>query len=139
MNPINNIIIEGNLVRDPQRKETPKGTPICSFAVASNRYYRQDEEQKQEVSFFDIETWSETAERCAKTLKKGRGVRIVGRLKQDRWEDTEGKVQYRVKIVAEKVEFRPLFSGNGKDGDSAQIEDLAPAAEDHQQEMAEVF
>ena len=68
MNPINNIIIEGNLVRDPQRKETPKGTPICSFAVASNRYYRQDEEQKQEVSFFDIEAWSETAERCAKTL-----------------------------------------------------------------------
>ena len=74
-----------------------------------------------------------------KPFKKGRGVRIVGRLKQDRWEDTEGKVQYRVKIVAEKVEFRPLFSGNGKDGDSAQIEDLAPAAEDHQQEMAEVF
>ncbi len=133
MNPLNDIMIDGNLVRDPQLKETPKGTPVCSFSVASNRYYRQEDENKQEVSFFDIETWSDTAKRCAENLKKGRGVRIKGRLKQDRWEDKDGKVQNKVKIVADKVEFKPQFSSNDKE------EDQPEGAEDNQQDMAEVF
>jgi single-strand DNA-binding protein len=134
MNQLNTIHLDGNLVRDPQRKETPKGTPVCTFSVASNRYFRQDEENKQEVSFFDVETWADTAETCAKVLKKGRGVRIFGRLKQDRWEDAEGKTQYRIKIVADKVEFRPQFSKNGNADDTAE-----EAAEDKQQVMADVF
>ena len=49
------------------------------------------------------------------TLQKGRGVRVVGRLKQDRWADQEGKNHDRVKIVAEHVEFKPVF--NKKAGD----------------------
>ncbi|WP_319559952.1 single-stranded DNA-binding protein [Marispirochaeta sp.] len=136
MNQLNTIQLEGNLVKDPQRKETPKGTPVCTFSVASNRYYRQDEENKQEVSFFDVETWSDTAETCAKVLKKGRGVRILGRLKQDRWEDADGKNQYRIKIVADRVEFQTQFNknGKGKDGES----DIA-AEGDGQPATAEVF
>jgi single-strand DNA-binding protein len=35
----------------------------------------------------------------------------VGRLKQERWQDREGKAQSRVIIVAEHAEFRPDFSG----------------------------
>jgi len=34
-------------------------------------------------------------------------VRVVGRLKQDRWEDPEGKTRSKVHIVAEHVEFKP--------------------------------
>ena len=126
MNPLNSILVEGNLVRDPERRETPKGTPICSFAVASNRYYKQEDESRQEVSFFDVDTWSDTAERCAKTLKKGRGVRVHGRLKQDRWDDAEGKPHNKIKIVAERVEFRPLFTGNGN-GDGKEEDELESA------------
>ena len=119
MNPLNAIHVEGNLVRDPELRETPKGTPVCTFAVATNRVYFQEDERRQEVSFFDVETWSNTAERCAKTLQKGRGVRVNGRLKQDRWEDAEGKPHSRIKIVADKVEFRTVFSGDG-DGEEAE-------------------
>lgn len=110
MNSLNSILVEGNLTRDPMLAETPKGTPVCNFAVASNRFYRDNEELQKEVSFFDVETWSKLAERCAGTLKKGRGVRVVGRLKQDRWMDGEGKSRSRIKIVAEHVEFRPVFT-----------------------------
>jgi single-strand DNA-binding protein len=31
-----------NLVRDPQYRTTPKGTPVCTFSLASNRYFKQD-------------------------------------------------------------------------------------------------
>lgn len=107
MNQLNSILIEGNLTKDPVFKETPKGTPVCSFALASNRYYKQGSETEQEVSYFDIETWSKLADACGKQLKKGRGVRVVGRLKQERWTGTDGKMKSNVKIVAEHVEFKP--------------------------------
>jgi len=99
MNNLNSIIIEGNLVRDPLLKTTPNGHQVCSFSVASNRFYRQNEQLEKEVSFFDVETWSKLAQTCGEVLKKGRGVRIVGRLKQDRWEDATGKSLSKVKIV----------------------------------------
>jgi single-strand DNA-binding protein len=47
------------------------------------------------------------AEVCGEYLKKGRGVRAVGCLKQDRWTDPDGKPHSRVEIVAEHVEFKP--------------------------------
>lgn len=110
MNSLNSIMIEGNLTRDPELRETPKGTPVCSFAVASNRFYRYEDELQKEVSFFDVEAWARNAERCGSELTKGRGVRVIGRLKQDRWTDGEGKNHSRVKIVAEHVEFKPQFN-----------------------------
>lgn len=109
MNNLNSILLEGNLVADPELRYTPKGAPVCSFSVACNRYFKQEEELQQEVSYFDITTWNRLAEVCNEYLSKGRGVRIVGRLKQDRWEDAEGKTRSKVHIVAEHVEFKPKF------------------------------
>ena len=107
MNNLNSILIEGNLVRDPLLRSTPKGTSICTFTLASNRFFRQDTGMEKEVSFFDVETWAKLAEHCYSQGHKGRGVRVVGRLKQDRWNGTDGRAHSRVAIVAEHVEFRP--------------------------------
>jgi len=107
MNNLNSILLEGNLVRDPEISYTPKGSPVCNFSIASNRYYKQGEELEQEVSYFDVTVWNRLAEVCKEYLAKGRGVRVVGRLKQDRWEDPEGKTRSKVHIVAEHVEFKP--------------------------------
>ncbi|MFP3091272.1 single-stranded DNA-binding protein [Treponema sp. TIM-1] len=109
MNNLNSILIEGNLVRDPLLRSTAKGTPLCTFSLASNRFFRQDSVLEKEVGFFDVETWSKLAESCYNLGHKGRGVRVVGRLKQDRWVGTDGKPRSKVTIVAEHVEFRPDF------------------------------
>ncbi len=135
LNNLNSVLIEGNLVRDPELKYTPKGAAVCSFALASNRYFKQDEETQKEVSYFDITTWARLAEVCGEYLKKGRGVRVVGRLKQDRWTSPEGQARSKVEIVAEHVEFKPQMK---KDGDPA-VEEEKPAevAEGEQQEAKE--
>jgi single-strand DNA-binding protein len=109
MNNLNSIIMEGNIVRDPQYRITPKGTPVCTFSLASSRYFNNDNGYEKEVSFFDVETWGKLAEACNNKGKKGRGVRIVGRLRQDRWQGADGKPRARISIVAEHVEFRPEF------------------------------
>jgi single-strand DNA-binding protein len=114
MNNLNSILIEGNLVRDPLFRTTPKGTPLCTFSLASNRFFKQDSGLEKEVSFFDVETWSKLAENCYNLGRKGRGVRVVGRLKQERWNGADGKPHSKVAIVAEHVEFRPDFKKNGQ-------------------------
>jgi len=112
MNNLNSILIEGNLVKDPLLKSTPKGTQVCTMCLASNRFYKQNNQDAgftQEVSFFDVESWAKLAESCYAKGRKGRGVRVVGRLKQDRWNSSDGKLHSRVTIIAEHVEFRPDF------------------------------
>ena len=121
MNSLNSILMEGNLTKDPELKTTPKGTSVCTFTVASNRYYKKDDEQQQEVSFFPVEVWAGLADTCNQYLEKGRGVRVVGRLKQDRWKDQDDKNHERFKIVAEHVEFKPLFTKNGKEKKDAGV------------------
>jgi single-strand DNA-binding protein len=140
MNNLNSILVEGNLVKDPELAYTPKGTAVCKFTVACNRFWKQEEELQKEVSFFDVSCWTRLAEVCGEYLKKGRGVRVVGRLKQDRWTDSDGKPHSRIEIVAEHVEFKPqLKKGDGKDGEPASEGEEKPAegAEEEQEEVKE--
>jgi single-strand DNA-binding protein len=58
-------------------------------------------------------------------LKKGRGVRVVGRLKQDRWTNPEGQGRSKIQIVAEHMEFKPQLK---KDGEGKDAEEKAEAA-----------
>jgi single-strand DNA-binding protein len=109
MNNLNSVLIEGILVRDPLLRTTPKGTALCTFSLASNRFFKQDTGLEKEVGFFDVETWAKLAEHCYTLGHKGRGVRVVGRLKQSRWIGQDGKSRSRISIVAEHVEFRPEF------------------------------
>jgi single-strand DNA-binding protein len=109
MNNLNSILIEGNMIRDSVARNTAKGTAVCNFSIASSRYFKQDSGMEKEVSFFDVETWAKLAESCCSLGRKGRGVRVVGRLKQERWNGTDGKARSKVIIVAEHVEFRPEF------------------------------
>jgi single-strand DNA-binding protein len=125
MNSLNSVLIEGNLVRDPEKKEMESGSKLCMFSVATNRYFNQDNEKKSEVSYFDVEVWNKTAEQCLATLTKGRGVRVVGRLKQDRWADKEGHNHSKIKVIGESVEFKPKF--DKKQADATREEGDDPA------------
>ena len=102
----------GNLTRDPELKYTQSGKGVCTLSIANNRVYTANGEKKTEVSYFDVEVWGVVAENCAKYLKKGRGVIVEGRLKQDRWEK-DGKTQSRVRITANSVHFMPKKAEGG--------------------------
>ncbi|MDR2741109.1 MAG: single-stranded DNA-binding protein [Treponema sp.] len=112
MNSLNNILIEGNLTRDPLLRYTSRGTPVCTLRLASNCYYKQDTDFKKETCFFDVEARVKLAEYCCNTGHRGQGIRVTGRLKQDRWKGKDGKSHSRVTIVAVQVAFKPYFSRN---------------------------
>lgn len=104
---LNSIILEGNLTKDPEFKRLNNNVELTTFSVAVNHYYKKDDQIENDVSYFQIETWSRLAVSCIENLQKGRGVRVVGRLRQNRWVDATGKNQSKVLIVAEHVEFKP--------------------------------
>ena len=109
---LNSVNIMGNLTRDPELKTIPSGKSVCSLSIANNRVYTKNGEKVTEVSYFDVEVWGVIAENCAKYLKKGSGIIVEGRLKQDRWEK-DGKTQSRVRIAANSIHFLPRKDGGG--------------------------
>ncbi len=127
MNSLNQIILEGNVTRQPERKTLPTGSIFCTIPIAVNRRYKtSDGSTTEEVSYFEIDTFGNLADACAKWCPKGRGVRVVGRLKQNRWKDDGGKTHSKVKIIAEHVEFKPYQK---KIGESL-VDDKAPKSAD---------
>ena len=111
MNQLNSIILEGNVVRQAELSEPAKGFKVCKFPLAVNRFTKNSSgESFEEVSFFDVEAYGKMAEVCEKQSLKGRGVRVVGRLKQNRWKDNDGKNVSKVFIVAEHIEYKPKLT-----------------------------
>ena len=100
------VVIGGNLTADPQLQQLSSGKQLCKFAVASNRYYRNSEKELiQETAFINVETWDTLAQTCSMYLNKGKKVRVIGRLKQERWQTEDESHRERHCIVAEHVEF----------------------------------
>jgi len=101
------ITIAGNLTRDPELRATHRA-PVCNFAVAVNRRWRnQAGDTQEETTFVDCESWGRTAELVAQYLHKGSPVLLDGRLRLDSWEDQQGQRASRLKVVAGNVRFLP--------------------------------
>ncbi len=114
MPSLNKVMLMGNLTRDPELRVTPKGTPICQFALAINRKFKMDSgESREEVIFVEVEAWGKQGETIAKYVTKGRPLFVEGRLRLDQWEDKNTKEKRsRMKVVLEQFEFL----GDGRAG-----------------------
>lgn len=107
MNNLNTVLMEGTLIRDPERSNQVTGSSQCRLSLANNRYYfGRNDKWVQDASFFTVWVSGPVAESCLKFLKKGRGIRVVGRLKQLRY-SMGGISREKVAILAEHIEFQP--------------------------------
>ena len=63
---LNKAFVIGNLTRDPELKALPSGTKVCSFAVATNRSFKDKEGNRQDASeFHNIVAFARLAELVA--------------------------------------------------------------------------
>jgi single-strand DNA-binding protein len=135
---INKAIVYGNLTRDPEVKALPSGVKVCSFAIATNRVWKDKNNVKQEsADFHNIVTFGRTAELVAQYLKKGSGVYVEGRMQTRSWDDkTTGEKKYRTEIVADAIQFGPRAGGGGgkSEASGAAVEKDAPAAIEYPEE-----
>ena len=107
MNNLNTVLMEGTLIRDPERSHHVTGSSQCRLSLANNRYYNgKNEKWVNDASFFTVWVFGPVAESCLTYLRKGRGIRVVGRLKQFRY-TSAGFSREKVAILAEHIEFQP--------------------------------
>src|SRR5712664_4195198 len=112
----NKVILAGNLTRDPEVRYTPKGMAIAKFGLAINRTWKNESgENKEEVTFVDIDAFGRQAEVICQYLKKGNPFLVEGRLKLDQWEDKNThQKQSKLKVVLESFSF----IGSARSGDA---------------------
>lgn len=112
---INQVVIGGNLTRDPELRSLPSGTSVCSLRIANNRRRKVGEEWTDVAGYFDVTCWGRMGENVAKYMAKGRPVMVRGELRWREWEDKQGNKRQSVEINADEVQFL----GDGKqDGGS---------------------
>jgi len=104
MSGLNQVVLIGNLARDPELRYTPDGTPVTSFTIAVNRTFvnRQGE---READFVPIVVWRKRAETCSEYLMKGSQVAVEGRLQVRNYEDKDGIKKWVTEVVARRVDF----------------------------------
>jgi single-strand DNA-binding protein len=113
----NKVILVGNLTRDPELRFTSKGTAVAKIGLAVNRNWRDAAtgEQKEEVTFVDVDAFGKQAETLGQYMKKGRPLLVEGRLKLDTWDDKQtGQKRSRLGVVLEAFQF--LDSRGGDEG-----------------------
>jgi single-strand DNA-binding protein len=117
MASFNQVILLGNLTRDPQLKYLPSQTPVVEFGLAMNRKFKlQSGEDREEVTFVDCSAFGRQAEVINQYCQKGKQIMIQGRLKFDQWEDKQGGGK-RSKLSVVVEQFQLLGSrGDGGQG-----------------------
>jgi single-strand DNA-binding protein len=119
MNNLNSVLIEGNLVKDPELTQLESGKTVTGFTIANHRYHRNAKgEPVDDTTFLDIKCWEQLAENCGKYLRKGQAVRLVGRITQETWTDAKQKNHSRLVLVAAHVELAVGENGTKEIGDS---------------------
>ena len=121
MASFNKVILMGNLTRDPELRYTPSGTAIAKMGLAVNRVWRDAEgQQKEEVTFVDVDAFGKQAETIGQYMQKGRPILVEGRLKLDQWEDKNtGQNRSRLGVVLERFTFVGGGGGQAGGGDAA--------------------
>ncbi len=123
MASFNKVILMGNLTRDPEIRVTSSGMSIAKLGLAVNRRYStKDGEQREEVTFVDIDAFGRQAEVLGKYAQKGRALLVEGRLKLDQWETQQGEKRSKLNVVLENFQFGDSRSG-GEGGGSNYSED----------------
>ena len=127
----NQVILMGNLTRDPELRQIPSGQSVCSFSLALNRSYKNSNGEWQEATdYVDVVAWAGLGERVAQYVTKGRPVLVSGRLQSRSWEQ-DGQKRNKLEVIASDVTFLGGRGGESNADSSASFSSSAPAGDSY--------
>lgn len=100
---LNKVQIIGNVTADPVIRQIDGRDPLCTFSLATNRYWKVDGIEKSEVQYHRFVAWSKLGEICAQLLSKGRKVYAEGRLASNKFTDKNGVERETIEIILEDM------------------------------------
>lgn len=115
---LNQTIIVGRMVQDPELRKTDNGRKVANVTLAVPRSFKNSNGE-YETDFINCVLWKGIAESTVQYCKKGDLVGIKGRIQSREYELDEEVKKQVVEVVAEKVTF--LSSGRKVDEKSNSI------------------
>ncbi len=123
---INKVILVGRLTRDPEVRSTASGQTVTSISMATNRFWKDKNGQKQDqTEFHNVVIWGKLGEIAGQYLTKGQEAFIEGRLSTRKYTGKDGIEKRTTEIVAENLQ---LGSRAGQGGGQAAGTYNKPAA-----------
>ena len=110
---LNRIVLIGRLTKDPELRFTQSGKAVCSFTLAVDRPYTNQDGNK-ETDFINIVVWNKLGENCAQYLAKGKLAAVDGRLQIRSYEGNDGQRRYVTEVIADNVRFLTPKSEGGQ-------------------------
>lgn len=101
----NQVVLVGNLTRDPKMRDSSSGTVIADIGLAVNSSYGKGDDKKDEVLFINVTAFGKTAEVVEKYLTKGSPMLVSGRLVLNEWEDKDGNQRREIKVTADRIQL----------------------------------
>jgi len=108
---MNKAILIGNLTKDPELRITASGVSVCTFSIAVQRRFANQQGEHQ-TDFFNIVCWKGLADNCDKYLKKGNKACVSGGIQNRSYEAQDGTKRYITEIIADEVEFLERLNQN---------------------------
>jgi len=112
---MNNVNLAGRLVKDPESRESQRGTHVTTLILATDRPKLNGEGKTyidpdtgytaKETEFHKITVFNGAGKAVADHKRKGDQLAIVGRLHYSRWEDAGGVERFGCEIIADQVYF----------------------------------
>lgn len=116
---MNLVILKGRLTKDPEIRYTQSGKPVATFGLATDKPYRQENQNGPTADFHNCVAWDKLAETIGNNLVKGREILLRGRLQTRQYEDRDGIKRYTTEVVLERMEFCGSKPQNGTDAPPA--------------------
>ena len=102
---LNQVAIQGRLVRDPELRRTDSGKAVASFSLACDRDFKNQQTGEKEVDFIECVAWGGTAEMVEKYFHKGQMAVATGRLQLRNWTDKNGQKRRTAEILVNSIYF----------------------------------
>ena len=106
---MNNVILKGRLVADPELRMTQSNISVVSFKIAVDKYVKEGEKQ---ADFIECNAWRGTAEFISKYFTKGQEILIRGAIHNKEWTDKNNVKHYTYEVTADNAEFCGSKAGN---------------------------
>ncbi len=102
---VNQVILVGRLVYDPELRETTNGKKVSTVTLALQRSFKSAESGTYETDFIKCTLWSGIAENTVEHCRKGSTIGVKARLRQRFYEIDEEKSFSYPEVVVEKISF----------------------------------
>lgn len=124
---INNVVLVGRIVREPELRYTPQNTAVATFTLAVNRRFKNAKGER-EADFINCVIWRQPAENLANWAKKGALVGITGSIQVRNYENKEGQRVYVTEVLADNFQILESSSNKTEKGKTKSQQDKDPFA-----------